>query len=167
MCSFVPGIISLKIYFFFRFSGLDPLARCESESILKQFFRLWYGIIPPQDLYLNVTQHTQKKQRQALKPQEGFEPAIPVPDRSILLLRWFYSPMRTSASLMDFSQSTLLFKSGWLFRGHILSFLTVDLFLGGVVSPTPNPQPGGPGLYIYIPWRLGGPVIPPATEYPF
>jgi hypothetical protein len=25
----------------------------------------------------------------------------------------------------------------------------------------------GPGLHIYIPWRLGGPVIPPGTEYPF
>jgi hypothetical protein len=55
----------------------------------------------------------------------------------------------------------------WLFRGHILGFLTVDFFQGGVVSPTPNPQPGGPGLRIYIPWRLGGPVIPPGTEYPF
>jgi hypothetical protein len=30
-----------------------------------------------------------------------------------------------------------------------------------------NPQPGGPGLHIYIPWRQGGPVIPPGTEYPF
>jgi hypothetical protein len=30
-----------------------------------------------------------------------------------------------------------------------------------------NPQPGGLGLHIYIPWRLGGPVIPPGTEYPF
>jgi hypothetical protein len=38
---------------------------------------------------------------------------------------------------------------------------------GGVVSPTPNAQPGGPGLHIYIPWRLDGPVIPPGTEYPF
>jgi hypothetical protein len=39
----------------------------------------------------------------------------------------------------------------WLFRGHILGFLTVDFFWGGVVSPTPNPQSGGPGLHIYIP----------------
>jgi hypothetical protein len=29
-----------------------------------------------------------------------------------------------------------------------------------VVSPTPNPHPGGSGLYIYIPQRQGGPVIP-------
>jgi hypothetical protein len=83
----------------------------------------------------------------------------------ILLLRWLYSPMRTFASLMDFSQSSLL--TIWLFRGHILSFLTVDFFRSGVVSPTHNPQPEGPGLHIYIPWRLGGPVIPPGTEYPF
>jgi hypothetical protein len=72
--------------------------------------------------------------------------------------------MRTFASLMDFSQSS---QSIWLFRGHILGFLTVDFLLGGVVSPTPNPQPGGPGLHIYIPWRLGGPVIPPGNKYPF
>jgi hypothetical protein len=71
--------------------------------------------------------------------------------------------MRTFASLMDLSQASY----NWLFRGHILGFLTVDFFLGGVVSPTPNPQPGGPGLHIYIPRRLGGPVIPPGTEYPF
>jgi hypothetical protein len=72
--------------------------------------------------------------------------------------------MRIFASLMDFSQSS---QSIWQFRGHILGFLTVDFYQGGVVSPTPNPQPGGPGLHIYIPWRLGGPVIPPGTEYTF
>jgi hypothetical protein len=55
----------------------------------------------------------------------------------------------------------------WLFQGHILGFLTVDFFQGGVVSPTSNPKPGGPGLHIYIPWRLDSPVIPPGTEYPF
>jgi hypothetical protein len=54
-----------------------------------------------------------------------------------------------------------------LFRGHILGYLTVDFFRGGVVSPTLNPQPVGPGLHIYIHWTLGGPVIPPGTEYPF
>jgi hypothetical protein len=26
---------------------------------------------------------------------------------------------------------------------HSLGFLTVDFLQGGVVSPTPNPQPGG------------------------
>jgi hypothetical protein len=50
---------------------------------------------------------------------------------------------------------------------HNLGFLTVDFLQGEFVSPTPNPQPGGPGLHIYIPWRLGGPVIPPGTKYPF
>jgi hypothetical protein len=51
---------------------------------------------------------------------------------------------------------------------HISGFLSVDFLQGGVVSPTPNLQPGGPGLHIYIPWRLGGPVIiPPGTKYPF
>jgi hypothetical protein len=37
----------------------------------------------------------------------------------------------------------------------------------GLLALCSNPQPGGPGLHIYIPWRLGGPVIPPGTEYPF
>jgi hypothetical protein len=27
---------------------------------------------------------------------------------------------------------------------------------GRFISPTPNPHPGGPGLYIYIPSRQGG-----------
>jgi hypothetical protein len=45
--------------------------------------------------------------------------------------------------------------------------VTVILFWCGVVSPTPNLQPGGPGLHIYISWRLGGPVILSGTEYPF
>jgi hypothetical protein len=57
----------------------------------------------------------------------------------LLLLRWLYSPMRTFTSLMDFFQSSV--QSSWLFRGHILGFLTVDFFRGGVVIPTPNPQP--------------------------
>jgi hypothetical protein len=50
---------------------------------------------------------------------------------------------------------------------HTEGFVTIIFFWCGVVSSTPNPQPGGPGLHIYIPWRLGGPVIPPGTEYPF
>jgi hypothetical protein len=37
----------------------------------------------------------------------------------------------------------------------------------GLLALCSNPQPGGPGLHIYIPWRLGGPVIHPGTEYPF
>jgi hypothetical protein len=37
----------------------------------------------------------------------------------------------------------------------------------GLLALCSNPQPGELGLHIYIPWRLGGPVIPPGTEYPF
>jgi hypothetical protein len=36
---------------------------------------------------------------------------------------------------------------------------------GRVVSPTPNPHPGGPDLCIYIPQRQGGPVIPLGTHF--
>jgi hypothetical protein len=38
---------------------------------------------------------------------------------------------------------------------------------GRVVSPTPNPHPGGPHLCIYILQRQSGPVINPGTGYPF
>jgi hypothetical protein len=34
---------------------------------------------------------------------------------------------------------------------------------GWIVSPAPNPQPGGPGLRIYDPRRQGGPAIYPQT----
>jgi hypothetical protein len=37
----------------------------------------------------------------------------------------------------------------------------------GLLALCSTPQPGGPGLHIYIPWRLDGPVIPLGTEYPF
>jgi hypothetical protein len=53
------------------------------------------------------------------------------------------------------------------FRGSSEGFVTIIIFWCGFVSPTPNPQPGGPCPHIYIPWRLGAPVIPPGTEYPF
>jgi hypothetical protein len=36
---------------------------------------------------------------------------------------------------------------------------------GRVVSPTPNPHPGGPGLCIYIPQRQSGLVIPLGTHF--
>jgi hypothetical protein len=36
---------------------------------------------------------------------------------------------------------------------------------GRVVSPTPNPHPGGPILCIYIPQRQGGPVISLGTHF--
>jgi hypothetical protein len=35
-------------------------------------------------------------------------------------------------------------------------FSTIFFFQGRVVSPTPNPNPGGPGLCIYILQRQGG-----------
>jgi hypothetical protein len=35
------------------------------------------------------------------------------------------------------------------------------------VSDSRLPQPGGPGLRIYIPQKQGGPVIPPGTGFPF
>jgi hypothetical protein len=35
-------------------------------------------------------------------------------------------------------------------------FSTIFFLQGRVVSPTPNPHPGGPGLCIYIPQRQGG-----------
>jgi hypothetical protein len=47
-------------------------------------------------------------------------------------------------------------------------FRNNNLFLRGwIVSPAPNPQPGGPGLCIYDPRRQGGPDVPPGTGYPF
>jgi hypothetical protein len=46
-------------------------------------------------------------------------------------------------------------------------FITVTLLQGWIVSPAPNPQPGGPGLRIYDPRRQGGPAVTPGTGYPF
>jgi hypothetical protein len=45
--------------------------------------------------------------------------------------------------------------------------LTITFLRGWIVSPEPNPQPGGPGLHIYDPRRQDGPAIPPGTGYPF
>jgi hypothetical protein len=49
----------------------------------------------------------------------------------------------------------------------LVGFVTVTFLQGWIVSPAPNPQPGGPGLHIYDPRRQGGPAIPPGTRYPF
>jgi hypothetical protein len=46
-------------------------------------------------------------------------------------------------------------------------FVIITFLQGWIVSPAPNPQPGGPGLCIYDPRRQGGPAIPPGTGYPF
>jgi hypothetical protein len=45
-------------------------------------------------------------------------------------------------------------------------FVTIAFLRGSIVSPTPNPQPGGPGLRIYDPRGQGGTAIPPGTGYP-
>jgi hypothetical protein len=44
----------------------------------------------------------------------------------------------------------------------VLGFRNNKLLRGWIVSPAPNPQPGGPGLRIYDPWRRGVPAIPQA-----
>jgi hypothetical protein len=38
---------------------------------------------------------------------------------------------------------------------------------GRVVSPTPNPYPGVPGLWIYIPWRQGLNILEQQTKIAF
>jgi hypothetical protein len=45
--------------------------------------------------------------------------------------------------------------------------VTVAFLQGWIVSPAPNPQPGGPGLRIYDPRRQGGQLYPQGTGYPF
>jgi hypothetical protein len=52
-------------------------------------------------------------------------------------------------------------------RPFLGGFVTITFLRGWIVSPAPNPQPGGPGLRIYDPRRQGSPAIPPGTGYPF
>ena len=40
------------------------------------------------------------------------------------------------------------------FRGHISGFLVGSFLQGGVVNPTPNPQPGGPGPIFITPGTM-------------
>jgi hypothetical protein len=40
-------------------------------------------------------------------------------------------------------------------------FVTITFLQGWIVSPGPNPQPGGPGLRMYDPRRQGGPELYP------
>jgi hypothetical protein len=49
---------------------------------------------------------------------------------------------------------------------HFGGFVTITFLQGWIVSPAPNPQPGGPGLHIYDPRRQDDPDIP-GTGYPF
>jgi hypothetical protein len=66
----------------------------------------------------------------------------------IIIIIWLYSRNRALASPFG-------------------DFITITFLQGRIVSPAPNTQPGGPGLRIYDPSRLGGPAIPPDTGYPF
>jgi hypothetical protein len=66
----------------------------------------------------------------------------------IIIITWLYNPNRAMAS-------------------PFLGFVTITVLQGWIVNPTPNPQPGGPGLRSYDPRRQGGPAILPGTGYPF
>jgi hypothetical protein len=53
--------------------------------------------------------------------------------------------------------------------GHGLpfwGFVTITFLQGWIVSPAPNPQPGGPGLRIYEPLRQGWPSYTPRHWVP-
>jgi hypothetical protein len=63
------------------------------------------------------------------------------------IIIWLYRPIWALAS--PFGVSIITFLRGWL------------------VSPAPNPQPGGTGLRIYDPRRHGGPAIPQALDNHF
>jgi hypothetical protein len=67
----------------------------------------------------------------------------------IIIIIWLYSSIRALASPLKMGFVIITFLRGW------------------IVSPAPNPQPGGPGLRIYDPRRQCGPAIPPGTGYPF
>jgi hypothetical protein len=51
--------------------------------------------------------------------------------------------------------------------------VSTSLDFGGIISieqghqPCVQPQPGGPGPYIFIPQWKRGPYIPPGTRFPF
>jgi hypothetical protein len=48
-----------------------------------------------------------------------------------------------------------------------LNFVIIIYLQGKVPTLESNPQPGGPGLCIYVPQWQGGPVIPPGTGFLF
>ena len=90
----------------------------------------------------------------------------------LLLLHCHYSPIRAFDSIMYLIhiplslncsfQFTLFIKTFW---GHIYSFPTGIFSLGGVVNPTSNPQPGGPGP-IFITPGTGWPSYAPRHRVP-
>jgi hypothetical protein len=55
----------------------------------------------------------------------------------------------------------------WALASPIWDFVKITFLWGWIVSPEPNPQPRGPGLPIYDPWRQGGLAKYPGTGYPF
>jgi hypothetical protein len=50
---------------------------------------------------------------------------------------------------------------------HFWGLVTITFLRAWIVSPAPNPQPGGPGLRTYDPRRQGGPAKPqaPGTHF--
>jgi hypothetical protein len=77
-----------------------------------------------------------------------------------------------STNNITFTTTTSPLHSLWKIGPQQLSVAEVSVAFKffietGLLALCSNPQPGGPGLHIYIPWRMGGPVIPSGTEYPF
>jgi hypothetical protein len=77
--------------------------------------------------------------------------------------------LRDMAFLRRFYQTCLFRREVYHLVLPSLDFTT---FLGGggrarSSALRPIPQPGGPGLYIYVPQWQGGLVIPPGTRFPF
>jgi hypothetical protein len=53
------------------------------------------------------------------------------------------------------------------FGFHLFVFHNNIFLQSQVVSLASNPQPGGPGLCIYVPQGQGGPIMPPGTGFLF
>jgi hypothetical protein len=49
---------------------------------------------------------------------------------------------------------------------HFFGFRNNHFLQSNIVNLASNPQPGGPGLYIYVPQWQGGQVIPTGTGFP-
>jgi hypothetical protein len=70
---------------------------------------------------------------------------------------------RILSDAISFKSFCLLGRLNWVRPAGIDSgFLTMYFLWGGVVSPTPNPQPGGPSLCTYNPQRQGPQLYPQA-----
>jgi hypothetical protein len=107
---------------------------------LLHIFLYFIILIPFYNFLLVVTVHTLLVRTPLL---------MSTPSRRVMIIiTWLYSPIRALASLFG-GFVILIFLQGW------------------IVSPAPNPRPGGPGLCIYDPRRQDGPAIPPGTWYLF